>query len=123
MNNNALIMEMMAIESEDPEFRKQMKDIKPETKKFINAMMKTFDEINLKNKSIDFKEQMETLKSNSPIISRHSTNRFKFTEFSLTNCEVGIGNSIDKEGKEKDCVEMACAMKKKLKRMVDVHSN
>ena len=48
MNDNSIIIDMIDRSSHDFQFRKQMEDAKPETKQFINSIIKTFEEVDLK---------------------------------------------------------------------------
>ena len=56
-------MEMVSKDAKDPEFRKQMMYVKPETKTFINAMIKSFEIIDLQEKPVDYRSQFLKLMS------------------------------------------------------------
>ena len=62
LNNNGIIMEMMNKDYEDPEFRMQIKKATPETKEFINEMMKAFDLIGAKETPLNYKEEFIKMK-------------------------------------------------------------
>lgn len=50
MDNNSIIIDMIDRSAKDHEFREQIKHAKTETKEFINAIIKTFEGVDLKKK-------------------------------------------------------------------------
>ena len=48
MENNSIIIEMIDRSQNDAIFRDQINSAKNETKEFVNAILKTFDKLNLK---------------------------------------------------------------------------
>lgn len=56
MDNNAIIVEMIDRAAKDYEFRDQIQHAKPETKEFINAIVKTFELLDLKKKPMTAKD-------------------------------------------------------------------
>ena len=50
MEKNSIVIDMIDRSSKDFEFRDQIKKAKTETKEFINAIIKTFEMIDLKRK-------------------------------------------------------------------------
>ena len=52
MDNNSIIIDMIDRSAKDHEFREQIKHAKTETKEFINAIIKTFEGVDLKKKPL-----------------------------------------------------------------------
>lgn len=65
MEKNSIVIDMIDRSSKDFEFREQMKKAKPETKEFINAIIKTFELMDLKKQHMTAIEMFKKLKNTS----------------------------------------------------------
>ena len=76
MDNNSIIIEMIDRSKKDSVFRDQINGAKTETKMFVNAVLKTFEIMNLKLRKISRSERLNDI-STAPLkrISRNKTKR------------------------------------------------
>lgn len=62
MFNNQIVIEMIDRNARDFDFKKQIKEAKPETKEFINAIIKTFEALDLRKKALTTNDMRLKLK-------------------------------------------------------------